>query len=82
MVVRFMCSSSLCGYPFSKIDFGWGEPIWVCSTSSQLKNWIILVDGKGGGIEAWVTMEEQDMAAFERDEEILEFASLNPSSDY
>ncbi|PSR91650.1 Acylsugar acyltransferase [Actinidia chinensis var. chinensis] len=77
----FMCSS-LCGYPFSKIDFGWGEPIWVCSTSSQVKNWIVLVDGKGGGIEAWVTMEEQDMAAFERDEELLGFTSPNLGSNY
>ena len=76
----FMCSS-LCGYPFSKIDFGWGEPIWVCS-ASKIKNRIILVDGRGGGIEAWVTMEKQDMAAFERGEEIHGFASLYPSSDY
>ena len=48
----------------------------------NLKNWIILVDRRGVGIEAWVIMEEQDMAAFEQDEEILGFASLNPNSDY
>ncbi|PSR91651.1 Vinorine synthase [Actinidia chinensis var. chinensis] len=76
----FLCGS-FCGYPLSKINFGWGEPIWVCS-ASKIKNRIILVDGRGGGIEAWVTMEKQDMAAFERGEEIHGFASLYPSSDY
>ncbi|GFS32520.1 hypothetical protein Acr_00g0023090 [Actinidia rufa] len=71
----FLCGS-FCGYPLSKINFGWGEPIWVCS-ASKIKNRIILVDGRGGGIEAWVTMEKQDMAAFERGEEIHGFASLD-----
>ena len=32
-----------------------------------------------GSIEAWVVLSEQDMYLFERDPELLAYASLNPS---
>ncbi|XWS69160.1 hypothetical protein CRYUN_Cryun04dG0155900 [Craigia yunnanensis] len=35
-------------------------------------------DGDGQGIEAW-TLNETEMAFFERNEELLAFASVNPS---
>ncbi|KAM7266931.1 hypothetical protein ACFE04_009097 [Oxalis oulophora] len=71
--------SSLCGFPSYEMDFGWGKPIWsVCK--SNYRNSIFLLDNKkGDGIEAWVTLDEQEMALFECDPEILAFASLNPS---
>ncbi|MCI48144.1 vinorine synthase-like, partial [Trifolium medium] len=34
----------------------------------------------GNGIEAFVNMEESDMARFENDDELLKYASLNPSN--
>ncbi|KAA8522080.1 hypothetical protein F0562_012606 [Nyssa sinensis] len=77
----FKCSS-LCRYPFNQMNFGWGKPIWVGFSSSKVKNTFHLTDARGGGIEAWVTLGEQDMAVFERDEELLAFASLNPSAFY
>ncbi|KAL4352469.1 hypothetical protein GQ457_06G039730 [Hibiscus cannabinus] len=69
--------TNLCGYPFHEMDFGWGKPIWVTSPS-DFKNLIVLLDSKWGGIEAWVTMDEQEMAIFERDLELRAVASLNP----
>ncbi|KAK9950665.1 hypothetical protein M0R45_006142 [Rubus argutus] len=72
-------ATSLCKFPVYEIDFGWGKPTWVTSQSNQ-KNIFVLVDTKGGdGIQAWVTLDEQEMAIFERDEELLSFACLNPS---
>jgi hypothetical protein len=34
----------------------------------------------GEGVEAWVTLTEEDMAFFERDRELLAAASLDPSA--
>ncbi|XAR54836.1 Alcohol O-acetyltransferase, partial [Bertholletia excelsa] len=70
--------TSLCRYPFEQMDFGWGKPVWVGFSSSVVKNTFHLSDATEGGIEAWVTLEEKDMAVFERDEELLSLASLNP----
>ncbi|OWM70682.1 hypothetical protein CDL15_Pgr014355 [Punica granatum] len=43
-------------------------------------NWIFLVDTRSGdGIEAWVTMDEQDMALLQEDPELRAFANVNPS---
>ncbi|PPD71691.1 hypothetical protein GOBAR_DD31419 [Gossypium barbadense] len=71
--------TNLCGYPFHEMDFGWGKPIWVTSPSN-FKNMIVLLDSKWGGIEAWVTLDEVEMAMFERNNELLAVASLNPSA--
>ncbi|PRQ45237.1 putative salutaridinol 7-O-acetyltransferase [Rosa chinensis] len=73
-------ATSLCKLPVYEIDFGWGQPTWVTSQSNQ-KNIFVLIDTKrGDGIEAWVTLDEEEMAIFETDEELLSFASLNPSA--
>ncbi|KAK8587103.1 hypothetical protein V6N12_021616 [Hibiscus sabdariffa] len=69
--------TNLCGYPFHEMDFGWGKPIWVTSPS-DFKNLIVLLDSKWGGIEAWVTLDELEMAIFERDLELRAVASSNP----
>ncbi|XP_008392421.3 salutaridinol 7-O-acetyltransferase-like [Malus sylvestris] len=75
----FRCTS-LCKFPIYDMDFGWGKPTWV-ATSMGFKNFIVLIDSKlGENIEAWVTLAEQEMAIFQRDEMLLSFASLNPSA--
>lgn len=76
----YACSTSLCELPLYEVDFGFGKPIWVTSPMS-FNNMFVLMETKWGkGIEVLVTLEEQHMAAFERDEELLEFASFNPSA--
>ena len=77
--------TSWCNFGLHDADFGWGKPIWWCistlSTNTPvLSNVIFLVDAKvGHGIEAWDSLSEQYMAVFERDPELLAFASLDPS---
>nr|POF15801.1 acylsugar acyltransferase 3 [Quercus suber] len=65
----------------SSADFGWGKPIWVTVARCAINGAILLMDARSGnGVEVFVTLEEQDMAVFERDAELLEFASSNPSA--
>ena len=46
-----------------------------------LKNTVVMMDTRSGdGIEVFVNLEEQDMAVFESDAELLGFASFNPSA--
>ncbi|KAL5543772.1 hypothetical protein UlMin_007556 [Ulmus minor] len=74
----YMCSS-WCNFPFYEMDFGWGKPIWVSNGVFSSRNVIVLEDTKcGTGIEAWVNLAPQIMSLFERDEELLSFALLNP----
>ncbi|TKY59850.1 Vinorine synthase [Spatholobus suberectus] len=74
------CFASWCGFPMYEADFGWGKPVWFTTSGCPVRNSIVLMDTRdGGGIEALVNMEEQDMAKFERDVELLQYASLNPA---
>ncbi|KAK9117441.1 hypothetical protein Sjap_016388 [Stephania japonica] len=66
--------SSWCWF-FYDADFGWGRPVWV-SPPLYLKNVVILMNTRDGdGIEAWVSMLDEDIVEFESGPEILEFAS-------
>ncbi|XP_051150994.1 stemmadenine O-acetyltransferase-like [Andrographis paniculata] len=67
--------SSLCNFGAYGVDFGWGSPVWItpcCDTSGGLEslryeNTIWLMDTRiGDGIEAWVTLKEDYMPAFDR----------------
>ncbi|THG22536.1 acetyl-CoA-benzylalcohol acetyltransferase-like [Camellia sinensis] len=58
--------TSWCGFDCYDIDFGWGKPSWV-ATVSKFVELVFLLDNKcGDGIEAWVTLNEEDMIEFER----------------
>lgn len=78
---EFYLCSSLCNISLYDIDFGWGRPSWVTVPLPNFKNLIVLIDSnKGdGSVEALVNLSEEDKYLFERDPELLAFASLNPS---
>ncbi|KAK3185106.1 hypothetical protein Dsin_032392 [Dipteronia sinensis] len=57
------------------VDFGLGKPAWV-SVAERPYSGVFLMDRKGGdGIEAWVTMDEQEMPFFQQDSHIANFSS-------
>ncbi|CAA7023597.1 unnamed protein product [Microthlaspi erraticum] len=78
--VDMWMSNSWCRLGIYEADFGWGKPVWVTGRgNSNFKNLMLLIDARDGeGIEAWVTLTEENMSIFECDEELLEFSSLNP----
>lgn len=78
--VEVYCFTSLRKLPLYQVDFGWGNPMWVTSPFLN-NNMFLLMDTKcGQGIEVWVTLEEKRMARFAQDEELLAFASVDPST--
>lgn len=73
--------TSWCRLPIYDIDFGWGKPIWITTSSCSSRNIIIMMDTRdGNGIEVIVNMEENNMAKLEHDVELLQHASLNSSN--
>lgn len=73
--------SSWCKLPLYEASFGWGYPVWVAgNVAPALDNLAMLIDSKDGqGIEALVTLPEENMSSFEQNTDLLAFASLNPS---
>lgn len=65
------------------IDFGWGKPIWVSSLKIDeqvFMNLVHMLETKiGGGIEAWITLEEREMEMLLDDDEFLVHTTLDPS---
>ncbi|CAN4127807.1 unnamed protein product [Withania somnifera] len=69
-------STSWCRLPWYEADFGWGKPCWVSNVLGNMSRVINLIDTRtGDGIEAWVSLEENDMIEFERNLDILTFCS-------
>lgn len=86
--VNFMLMSSWCNFGLYEVDFGWGKPKWVtCATSSSAEsvspmlNLFILMDSgeRDKGVEAWVYLDEDDLVLLEQHQNLLQYASINPS---
>ncbi|XP_038696942.1 stemmadenine O-acetyltransferase-like [Tripterygium wilfordii] len=78
-VHHFACTT-LRGMPMYEADFGWGKPIWASVTSLLIPNMTFIRDTRDGdGIEALVWLGEEEMAMFERNKELLAFATLDPN---
>ncbi|XP_004511244.1 epi-neemfruitin B synthase L1AT-like [Cicer arietinum] len=73
--------TSWCNFPIYEADFGWGKPTWVTTYRCSWKNLIILMDTSDrNGVVANVNLEENVMAKFEHEVELLQLASLNPTN--
>ncbi|CAI9118870.1 OLC1v1020497C1 [Oldenlandia corymbosa var. corymbosa] len=60
--------SSYCRFPICETDFGWGKPVSVGPVDISNSSMIILISTKDEeGIEAWVTMSEDEVALFSDD---------------
>ncbi|XP_021902550.1 vinorine synthase-like [Carica papaya] len=76
--------SSWCKLGFYEADFGWGKPLWVSTIGLKapiFMNLVILTDTRlGDGIEAWVTLDEEEIIILHNDNNLLlNYASLNPT---
>ncbi|XP_023754021.2 acyltransferase Pun1 [Lactuca sativa] len=64
--------TSLCRRPFYQMDFGWGYPKWVTMADVHVKNTFVLFDTPDGdGIEAMVSLENDDMRLFQCNQYLL-----------
>ncbi|XP_017231994.1 pelargonidin 3-O-(6-caffeoylglucoside) 5-O-(6-O-malonylglucoside) 4'''-malonyltransferase [Daucus carota subsp. sativus] len=70
--------SSWCNFSLYEADFGYGKPVWVSIANIPMKNSVVLVDEKsGGGIDAWVTLDESDMQKFIKHCDIRDVVDCN-----
>jgi shikimate O-hydroxycinnamoyltransferase len=68
--------TSLCRFPVFEADFGWGKPVWAGSGRLIFPNLVTFFDRKSGsGVEVWINLDEEDMAKFEVDKELLAHVS-------
>ncbi|OIS97679.1 PREDICTED: acylsugar acyltransferase 3-like [Nicotiana attenuata] len=75
----YFCSSVI-ALPLYKTDFGWGRPAKVSMATGPISKLFFLMDNQsGGGVEALVMLDKQDMSIFEKDPELLEFAIPAPN---
>ncbi|KAK3195430.1 hypothetical protein Dsin_026740 [Dipteronia sinensis] len=72
--VDFHIISSVRNFPFYEADLSWGKVAWVSLVQRPHKG-ILLMDGSSNGdrVEAWVTMDVEDMAYFEKDPNVALF---------
>ncbi|XP_010044503.1 stemmadenine O-acetyltransferase [Eucalyptus grandis] len=74
--------TSLCRFPMYESDFGWDNPTWVGSPALTFQNLVVFMDTKSGdGVEAYISLRVEDMAALESDEEFMEFV-ISPGKEH
>ncbi|MBA0586565.1 acetyl-CoA-benzylalcohol acetyltransferase [Gossypium raimondii] len=72
--------TSLSKFPYYEADFGWGMPGWIASVHKDVEMVLLMDTRFDGGVEAWVTLEPDNMVRFEQDPDILAY-TCKPS-DY
>ncbi|KAK4406402.1 Stemmadenine O-acetyltransferase [Sesamum angolense] len=69
--------SSWCGFPVYEVDYGWGNPVWVCSSGWPLKNFTVLMNSRcGDGIEVWVSTSQENIEMLETQIDLIPAATL------
>ncbi|XP_038695404.1 stemmadenine O-acetyltransferase-like [Tripterygium wilfordii] len=77
--MHFFSCSSLVGMPTFDADFGWGKPIGWTYVRLMFPNTAFIRDTRDGdGVEVLVWLSKEEMVVFERNEELLAFATLSP----
>ncbi|XP_021902549.1 vinorine synthase-like [Carica papaya] len=80
---EYLGFTSWCKLGFYEADFGWGKPLWVSSIGFEapiFMNYVALIDTRlGDGIEAWITMDEEEMIILQNDNNLLNYASIDPT---
>ncbi|KAE8677569.1 FAM135B protein [Hibiscus syriacus] len=78
-MIVYKCSS-WCKFRLYDTDFGWGKPLWLVSVNKLVSNTIALADTRSGdGIDVLMTLDEEEMALFQQNKQLLKYATLNPS---
>ncbi|CAN0915217.1 BAHD acyltransferase At5g47980 [Linum grandiflorum] len=75
--------SSMLSCDLNKADFGRGKPIWVSflgASDVPFPDFAVLVEAtpNDGTIEAWVNLTKKEMDIFQRDPQLLQYATINP----
>lgn len=79
--VDFRMFTSWSRVAFYEADFGWGKPCWISSMCMDVER-IFLIDTKDGdGIEAWISVDEQDMLQLQHDQYFKTFNSYSHVQD-
>ncbi|XP_060174633.1 vinorine synthase-like [Lycium barbarum] len=65
--------SSLCGYQFYDVDFGWGKPSWLTVNQKAMRDFVLLMDSRDSrGIDAWICLKDSNtMSVFKHELEQL-----------
>ncbi|KAF3434139.1 hypothetical protein FNV43_RR25242 [Rhamnella rubrinervis] len=68
--------TKLSRYPLHELDFGWGSPVYGGSAAFVIKNNVSFVETETrDGIEAFVSLSEDEMAKFVADKEMIPIRS-------
>nr|GMD70220.1 vinorine synthase-like [Ipomoea batatas] len=74
--IKVLSISSLCNIPFSKVDFGWGKPMWI-GLGHTLEDWVIFMDTENGGVEVWIGLKQEVMCNLDKDMEFHAYVSFS-----
>ncbi|KDP36807.1 hypothetical protein JCGZ_08098 [Jatropha curcas] len=88
--VEFVTFSSWCNFGTYDIDFGWGKPIWATcmvpfaedSDMGRFSTVILMDTREDKGVEAWVFLNKAAFNFMEKDTELLQYVSIDPSPVY